>query len=355
MGRVFQRFFEDLFRGDLVAWTVLAIILSVLLLFGLFCLKIAYDHRKEDERLRRKRFGKGGSDRPRFADSDPPPRHRDAAPAPDEPTAFTAQPDNLTAASGSSPNRIPPSSSEPEEPDRDVRTEGHPRRRRVVRSPSRLQTSGVTPLAPILLAVGVASVCLCTCLPLGVLAAHSIIVALWPPPAGAGPSQDQAPRPGLPFERRPREYLSDLQEFDVKADIWGFARNGNVGVVGHRIKVNGVPSPKGLGMFPPANSYSAVKYRLGRRAALFKAVAAISDEVERQDSAPVFEVLGDGRRLWQSAPVRRPRQPQECSIDVTGVDVLELRVHCDGSNFGVHAVWVEPRVLQKADTPDRGP
>jgi hypothetical protein len=154
------------------------------------------------------------------------------------------------------------------------------------------------------------------------------------------------------FETLPREYLTDLPEFEVRPGVWGLGRNGNVGVPGQRIKVNGVASPKGLGMFPPEKSYASVKYHLDRRAAVFKAAVAISDEVQIQHSSPVFQVWGDDRRLWKSDPVRAPRRPQECKIDVTGVDVLELRVYCDGSAYGVHAVWVEPPASE-ARHPDK--
>jgi len=37
----------------------------------------------------------------------------------------------------------------------------------------------------------------------------------------------------------------------------------------------------------------------------------------------------------------------------TGVDVLELRVIAPGHHIGLHAVWIEPRLLQKADTPNK--
>jgi hypothetical protein len=38
-------------------------------------------------------------------------------------------------------------------------------------------------------------------------------------------------------------------------------------------------------------------------------------------------------------------------VDITGVDVLELRVHSQGANSGLHAVWLWPRVLLKKDGP----
>ena len=63
--------------------------------------------------------------------------------------------------------------------------------------------------------------------------------------------------------------------------------------------------------------------------------------------AAVFEVLGDGKRLWESAPVRRAGEPQQCRVAVEGVDVLELRVRAEGSYWSLHAVWLEPRLLAK--------
>ena len=35
------------------------------------------------------------------------------------------------------------------------------------------------------------------------------------------------------------------------------------------------------------------------------------------------------------------------------VDVLDLRVVAQNSNHGLHAAWIEPRLLQKKDTPDK--
>jgi hypothetical protein len=46
-------------------------------------------------------------------------------------------------------------------------------------------------------------------------------------------------------------------------------------------------------------------------------------------------------------------EPQEFSLKVAGVDVLELRVIAPGHHIGLHAVWIEPRLLQKSDNPDK--
>jgi hypothetical protein len=155
------------------------------------------------------------------------------------------------------------------------------------------------------------------------------------------------------FTTGPCRFLSDLPEFDVQTGPIPFGKKGNLGD-GKQIEVGGVPSPHGLGMCPPwAPGYAAAKYRLGKEAAVFRARVAINDTTNWCWSPATFTVLGDGKPLWQSKPISHNTQrADECDVDVSGVEVLELRVQCLNGSDGVHAVWVEPRVLHKADTPD---
>src|SRR5262249_21079580 len=98
---------------------------------------------------------------------------------------------------------------------------------------------------------------------------------------------------------------------------------------------------------------AAASYRLGMGAAVFKAVVAINDSSNWCWSPATFTVLGDGKALWKSKDLSHTTsRTQECSVDVSGVNVLELRVQVVNGSEGVHAVWVEPRLLQTADTPD---
>jgi S1-C subfamily serine protease len=176
------------------------------------------------------------------------------------------------------------------------------------------------------------------------------------PPAQAVPPQppkEERVAPVTLFAAGPREYLSDLKEIDVRAGPWPLSKNGLIGPEKNPIAVGGARSPKGLGLHPPDRpGYAAARYRLGKQAAVFKAAVALNDTAQLVASQAVFEVYGDDKRLWQSAPVGKGVKAQECSVDVSGVDVLELRVTSQGSHFGLHAVWLEPRLLQKADTPD---
>jgi HEAT repeat protein len=109
------------------------------------------------------------------------------------------------------------------------------------------------------------------------------------------------------------------------------------------IAFNGKNYPSGLGMHPLSRSVASVKYDLKGKWGTFTAVAAINDS-----GAPVtplrFTVLGDNRILWQSEPLQQKGQSQKCRVDVTGVRLLELQVHCPGDWTAAHAVWLDPGV-----------
>ncbi len=174
-----------------------------------------------------------------------------------------------------------------------------------------------------------------------------------PPAAPANPERPPPPATKL-FEKQPRVYLSDMEEFNVKSGPWPVSKNGALGDPDQRtIQVKGVASAKGISMHPPDGTYAAASFRPGKQANLFKAEVALNDSTNFVLDAAVFEVWGDGKRLWQSKPIHEAKQPQQCRVDVSGVDILELRVNSTRSHFGLHAVWVEPRLLQKPDTPDK--
>jgi hypothetical protein len=107
-------------------------------------------------------------------------------------------------------------------------------------------------------------------------------------------------------------------------------------------------------MHPPdGGEYASASYQLDKQASLFRAEVALNDSTNLIMSAAVFEVWGDGKRLWQSKPINQTRHSHRCRVDVSGVDVMELRVASTGSHVGLHAVWYEPRLLEKPNTPDK--
>jgi hypothetical protein len=67
---------------------------------------------------------------------------------------------------------------------------------------------------------------------------------------------------------------------------------------------------------------------------MFKASVALHDHTGGSLTPITFVVLGDGKPLWTSKPVKLSREPQGCMVSVAGVDVLELRVACPGEVRG---------------------
>ena len=144
----------------------------------------------------------------------------------------------------------------------------------------------------------------------------------------------------------PRHYLTDMDEFDVKLGPWKFGK-GNIGNPDATpLTINGKRSPLSLALHCPANDYSAVKYRLGKTAKVFKARVAIDEAVGGPLTPVTFLVLGDGKTLWTSQPVKASGSLQSANVSVAGVAVLELRAHCPGRAEGAYAVWVEPHVTR---------
>jgi hypothetical protein len=114
-----------------------------------------------------------------------------------------------------------------------------------------------------------------------------------------------------------------------------------------RITVNGTHYRSALGMHPnPNNSNSQLKFRLrGLKAQVFRSSVAVDDSSGGGSStALTFYVLGDGKTLWTSKQAQQPHTAQECSINVVGIEMLELQVNCPGPHNGAAAVWLDPSV-----------
>src|SRR5262249_19684663 len=111
------------------------------------------------------------------------------------------------------------------------------------------------------------------------------------------------------------------------------------------LSVGGKRFTNSLSTHPPANGDAVVKFRLGKAAQEFRVSVAISDSAKDPQSPLTFKVLGDGKELWASKPVQAVREVRDCIVTVTGVDVLELRVHCPGNESYAHAVWLDPYIM----------
>jgi hypothetical protein len=181
-----------------------------------------------------------------------------------------------------------------------------------------------------------------------------------PKPAKPEPDAiaENGPAPAAPgAEGPPKLYLSDVGGFDWK----GYNGLGKGTTTADepdlKIRVNGEACRLGLGMHPDHTGSSQVKFRLrGLKARQFTSSVAVNDTAGKGAESPLtFSVLGDGKTLWTSRPVQAPNRMQECRIDVSGINELELRVNCQGGHGGAHAVWLDPCIttgVTKAELDD---
>jgi HEAT repeat protein len=143
-------------------------------------------------------------------------------------------------------------------------------------------------------------------------------------------------------------FLATLKE----AAYAGHHTLGKGAITGHPgdplIEVRGKRYPNGLGTHPLSDGVATAKYQLNGKWRRFSAAAAINDS-----GAPFnplrFQVIGDNRVLWRSEPLRDKGQSQKCDVNITGVRLLELQVHCPGNWSNAHAVWLDPCISPRLE------
>ncbi|MBI2194634.1 MAG: NPCBM/NEW2 domain-containing protein [Planctomycetes bacterium] len=117
-----------------------------------------------------------------------------------------------------------------------------------------------------------------------------------------------------------------------------WARN----VIGNPLQVGVSPHANGIGVF----ARSLLEYALNGQFRRFSARAGIDAATEGKGSV-VFEVYGDGKKLWSSGIVTGLDAARDVEVDLTGVDRLRLVVTDagDGNKFDA-ADWCDP-VLER--------
>jgi hypothetical protein len=142
-------------------------------------------------------------------------------------------------------------------------------------------------------------------------------------------------------------FLADLEEIEPKVGWGSFGKKEATGY-GGEVTAAGKKYTEALSMHAVTNGDASVKYRLEKKARTFIASVAINDAAETRIATPlVFAVVGDGKVLWESKPIAKPGTTQDCRVDVAGIDMLELRVSCAGSNHYGQSVWLDPHVLPR--------
>jgi hypothetical protein len=140
--------------------------------------------------------------------------------------------------------------------------------------------------------------------------------------------------------RTPATFLVDLAPRQFEA--FAFAPCPNA-------VLNGRQTLHGIGLHPPANGRGFAAYGLRKRFQLFKTMAAITNPANgRGGSASwlTFRVIGDGKQLWHSQPLKRGGQVDTCEVSVSDVSELVLQVDCPGPSDFADAVWIEPSLYK---------
>lgn len=139
----------------------------------------------------------------------------------------------------------------------------------------------------------------------------------------------------------PIRSLSDLREEVVENGPWGFGKYGDNGRR-RPILVDGFPYELGLGVHPPFAGNFRVRYKLDGQYRTLTTGCGLCDNRVAFAGTITFSVVGDGRVLWTSKPVKKGSDAEFATINVKGVQVLDLvcnsaRRHVDG-----HGVWLDP-------------
>ncbi len=133
-----------------------------------------------------------------------------------------------------------------------------------------------------------------------------------------------------------------LSSLDIAKTRQGWneaARDFNL--LGRRLMVAGQVYTNGLATHAPSELY--VELRGARR---FRAEAGVDDTSDHAEARLVFQVIADGRLLWQSRPMKRGDRPVPVDVDLAAFKTVLLRVDpwTDGT-AGDHADWLNARFL----------
>ncbi len=152
---------------------------------------------------------------------------------------------------------------------------------------------------------------------------------------------------GMAWARAAEVYLTQLDITKTRQGWKEPARDFNL--LGYRLKVSDQVYTNGLATHAPSELYVEL-----RGATRLLAEAAVDDTSDQPDKRAVFQVIADGRLLWQSPPLGRGMKPVPVDVDVAAFKTVLLRVDPwrDG-HAADHADWLNARFVTSAAEPPR--
>ena len=100
-------------------------------------------------------------------------------------------------------------------------------------------------------------------------------------------------------------------------------------------------------MTAPAKGTAYISFKVDGGFRRLVGEVALADGDGRAAATPItFRVVGDGKTLWTSRPVTKPKSLEKLKVRLIGVETLRLEIECPGSFMRAHAIWVEPQLIR---------
>lgn len=151
----------------------------------------------------------------------------------------------------------------------------------------------------------------------------------------------------LPNAITKTSWLSDLEWISAK-NGWGSVErdmsNGEqASGDGNTLTINGETFKKGLGVHAP----SEIVYFLGGNVAKFQSKIGVDDEMsDASPSSIVFQVWGDGKKLYDSGLMTARDDAKTVDVNVEGIELLKLVVTDGGNgNASDHGDWADAKFI----------
>lgn len=147
---------------------------------------------------------------------------------------------------------------------------------------------------------------------------------------------------GLPFSAAGLTEVW-LDEFEVSGISTGYgSARKNKSVSNKTLSIAGQTFTRGAGVHAPSEAH----FTLGKQNSVKFFATVGADDSPTDRGSVVFQVFGDGEKLYDSGIMRKGDQPKSIEVDLSDVDQVELRVTDagDGMNFD-HANWADARFV----------
>ena len=144
-----------------------------------------------------------------------------------------------------------------------------------------------------------------------------------------------------------------LDEFDVGQITSGYANSrAKRSISDKTLSVGGVEVERGIGVHAPSSGSFSTE---GATSLRFTAKVGVDDSTDG-DGSVVFQVFGDGEKLFDSGLIKKGDAARDVDVDLAGKEFVRLEVTDggDGKNFD-HADWCAARFVHGGPAPQLVP